>query len=483
MKKTLSAVIATAILSTLLVLTGCPSAESPNPTTVTLTSLSVNPAAANLNVGQTRAVTVTGSWSNGETTTISDGQWASNDTGVATVDSGLITAVSDGTAVITVTSGTKEASVSVTVETITAPTAIFSDSALTYVLTLAEADVEYALLTSWESGDTWENTDNTTALKVTFNAHPSGWSGAAALVQKPSTYIGNYDLSNVESIIFKIRSADIDPGNLTLVAQPSAGADRTSTLAALGVTAMTDWVEVTVPVATIFGDVSTASVKTALAFFWGSSAGDTTSLTGGESFEIGDIDFVDSDGNQVNFYSGVSLPEPASGPADRPAAPTPDPIDVISLYNSTATYTDIAVSTWQTGWSTNASVTDVAVDGANVKRLTFLDPNGYNGVDIPATNIGGRTTLYFDYWTDDGTALAIKVVDFGADGAYGGGDDVDLTVPLASVTQDAWTQSSLNYSALATLEHISQLVLVGNNGAALQNFYLDNVYFAAPPAP
>ena len=90
-----------------------------NTSNVAVTSVSLSPASATLSVGATQQLTPTVLPSNATNKTVS---YASNNTGVATVNaSGLVTAVSNGTATITVTTadGNKTSTAAITVSTAT----------------------------------------------------------------------------------------------------------------------------------------------------------------------------------------------------------------------------------------------------------------------------------------------------------------------------------------------------------------------------
>ena len=90
-----------------------------NTSNVAVTSVSLSPSSATLAVGGTRQLTPTVLPSNATNKVVS---YASNNTGVATVNaSGLVTAISNGTAIITVTttSGNKTSTATITVSTST----------------------------------------------------------------------------------------------------------------------------------------------------------------------------------------------------------------------------------------------------------------------------------------------------------------------------------------------------------------------------
>ena len=83
----------------------------------TLVSINITPANPTIGLGATQQFTVTGTYSDGTTRTLSgSGNWQSSNTSVATINtSGLATAVSSGTTTISVSSGTISGSTVLTV--------------------------------------------------------------------------------------------------------------------------------------------------------------------------------------------------------------------------------------------------------------------------------------------------------------------------------------------------------------------------------
>jgi uncharacterized protein YjdB len=85
-------------------------------TAAVLTSISVTPATASVAAGRTQQFTATGTYNNGTTQNLtSTATWSSSAKSVATVSAGLATAVAQGTASITATSGSISGSASLTV--------------------------------------------------------------------------------------------------------------------------------------------------------------------------------------------------------------------------------------------------------------------------------------------------------------------------------------------------------------------------------
>ena len=98
----------------LLAGTGCKKNAEPEPHKVIVTSVSVKPSSLSLKVGETAQLTATVTPVNADNDNVS---WSTSDNSVATVADGLVTAVKEGTATITVTTidGGKTATCAVTV--------------------------------------------------------------------------------------------------------------------------------------------------------------------------------------------------------------------------------------------------------------------------------------------------------------------------------------------------------------------------------
>ena len=181
--------------------------------------------------------------------------------------------------------------------------------------------------------------------------------------------------------------------------------------------------------------------------------------------------FVDN----VYFYNdgtgGGAPTEPTS------AAPTPDvPAgNVISMFSDA--YDDVAVDTWRTDWS-NATLEDVSVDGNATKKYSALN---FVGIETVASQIDATsmTQFHLDVWSADFTQFRVKLVDFGADGAFGGGDDVEHEIIVESPSQGEWISLELDlsdFTGLTTRANIAQLILSGDPSGNI-TVYVDNVYF------
>jgi hypothetical protein len=176
-----------------------------------------------------------------------------------------------------------------------------------------------------------------------------------------------------------------------------------------------------------------------------------------------------------NFYfyggGGSTATEPTT------AAPTPaeDSGDVISLFSDT--YTDVTVNTWRTDWS-SAVLEDVTIAGNAAKKYSALN---FVGIETNPNTVdaSGMTHIHLDVWSADITQFSIKLVDFGANGAYDGGDDVEHQLDFTSPAQGTWVSYDIplsDFTNLTTREHIAQYIFVGQPSGAT-TIWIDNMYF------
>jgi hypothetical protein len=191
-----------------------------------------------------------------------------------------------------------------------------------------------------------------------------------------------------------------------------------------------------------------------------------------------DFDLAGRTQDNVVFFDNITF-NASSSTSDEPltAAPTPtqDPADVISLFSNA--YTNITVDTWRTDWS-SAVLTDVLIAGNETKKYTNLD---FVGIETVANtvDISNMTAMRMDVWSPNFTSFGVKLVDFGADGAFGGGDDVEHQVNVTAPNQGGWVSLDIpltQFVNLTTKEHIAQYILVGQPTGATTVF-VDNVFF------
>lgn len=177
----------------------------------------------------------------------------------------------------------------------------------------------------------------------------------------------------------------------------------------------------------------------------------------------------------VYFYDDDSGGGGETMPTVAAPTPTTNAADVISLFSDA--YEDVAVDTWRTDWSA-AVLADVQVAGNPTKLYTNLD---FVGIETVANqiDISGMTHFRMDVWSPNYTFFAIKLVDFGPDGAFGGGDDTEHQIDIEMPGQSSWVSLDIpitDFVNLQNRQNIAQLILVGQPTGA-STVYVDNVYF------
>jgi hypothetical protein len=91
------------------------------------------------------------------------------------------------------------------------------------------------------------------------------------------------------------------------------------------------------------------------------------------------------------------------------------------------------------------------------------------------------THVHLDVWMPQGVYFRVKLVDFGANGVYGGGDDqqqeltfnAGSTPPVAIGTWSGLDIPLSNFTALTSRAHLAQLIISSDS----KTVYVDNVYF------
>ncbi len=174
--------------------------------------------------------------------------------------------------------------------------------------------------------------------------------------------------------------------------------------------------------------------------------------------------------------TGVLTLETNPAPTNAPPRPTLPAADVISLL--TMVYPNVPVDTWSTTWD-GASVSDVTIGGDQMKKYQV---GTYAAAEFTTHTIDATamTAFHIDAWIPGGNIFKVKLVDFGADGVFGGGDDKEqelyFFVGTPPMLARQWVSLDLplsSFTNLTTRGHLAQLILSGDYGTV----YVDNVYF------
>jgi hypothetical protein len=162
--------------------------------------------------------------------------------------------------------------------------------------------------------------------------------------------------------------------------------------------------------------------------------------------------------------------------------PTNNPNDVISLFSEA--FPNVPVDYYNGYWAPFQTTLseDFTVGNDNILSYTNFNFVGVQFSDptIDATTMTNlRVDLFFPNAIAPGTQFKVKLVDFGADGAFDGGDDTNHSITFSSPTINTQNWISLdiplaNFTGLASRAHLGQLIFEGTN---ITNFYADNIYF------
>ncbi len=188
-------------------------------------------------------------------------------------------------------------------------------------------------------------------------------------------------------------------------------------------------------------------------------------------------DFETRKTNNVCYFDNITFSAGAAPSVPTDAAPTPtqSAADVISMFSNA--YTNVGVDTWHTTWSAG-TLTDLQIAGNDTKKYSSLDFVGIETTGANLINVSSMDYFHVDAWTSNLTAFKVKLVDFGADGAYGGGDDKEQELSFTP-TLNSWNSYDIKMSdltGLTTKNHIAQLIFSATPTAA-GTVYIDNVYY------
>jgi len=196
---------------------------------------------------------------------------------------------------------------------------------------------------------------------------------------------------------------------------------------------------------------------------------------------------VNSDGPAFGLW--VALPQggallellPGGSNITEPtvAAPTPTPLpsQVISLFSNA--YTDVSVDTWKTPWSAAGNLTDIVIEGSDVKKYEDVDFLGIEFAGMNAINATAYDYFHVDVWSINATLFRVKLVD-----AAGGGEGelaytipqgewVSLDIPFTDFADNSQTTGS----PLTARTEIFQLIFSGQPIGEF-DFFVDNIYFS-----
>ncbi len=163
------------------------------------------------------------------------------------------------------------------------------------------------------------------------------------------------------------------------------------------------------------------------------------------------------------------------GPETAAPTPTVDEAGVVSIFSNA--YTDVT-STWNPAWGQSTVLEDVQVDGDDTKKYSNFN---FTGIEPSATidlDAEMMTHFHVDVWSADFEEFKIKLVDFGPDGAWSGGDDTEHELIYATPAQGEWISYDIpldDFTGMTNRTALAQIIFAG--GPAGATVYVDNIYF------
>ena len=526
-----------AVLASSLFLFACGRSGDGGSTTPdkTVTSISLSPATFALAIGGTQALSVAAVFSDNSTAVITTATFTSSAPAVATVsDTGVVTAVTAGTAVITAKQDAATATANVTVNAAGPATSlvVFDDnfgngvsfapfsggvppvdttqhevgSASLKVVDTSTAFVggafklapavdasNFNVITFWAMASA-NHTINTfglgndtsdKSLEADWNAVPltTTWTkftlplpNPAKLAALTGAFLYSVDAANFTFWLDQIQYEKITLAAPTAVLPTQTvnkGVGDKITLSGLTATWQINSAAETLTVAPKY--FTFISSNTAVATV--DTNGVITCVANGAATITASLGSVAATGSvTVNV---------AAGNAPTTAAPTPtqDASTVISLFSDA--YTNHAVGSFNKFSGNNGETveTDIQIAGNNVKEYAPLQ---FVGIDFSGANLIDATSMTFvhvDYWTPDATTFGIKLVDFGSNGTFDGpptdpAGEIDLTPVKGQWTSLELPLTQFVSAGLSTRAHLAQIIFVGSEST----LYIDNLYLHSGPA-
>jgi hypothetical protein len=190
-------------------------------------------------------------------------------------------------------------------------------------------------------------------------------------------------------------------------------------------------------------------------------------------------DFGQRSDNNICYLDNIKFSNQDGTQNAAPMVPAPTPTypatAVISMFSNP--YVNVTVDTWQAPWS-QAQVTDIQIQGNDTKRYSAMNFAGIETLGGNQLDLSDMTHFRLDYWTANMDPFKVKLVDFGNNGQYAGGDDSESELSFQPIAQ-TWNTLEIplsQFSNLNSLSHFSQLILSGEPiGTGV--VFVDNVLF------
>ncbi|WP_372794216.1 hypothetical protein [Lutibacter sp.] len=158
------------------------------------------------------------------------------------------------------------------------------------------------------------------------------------------------------------------------------------------------------------------------------------------------------------------------------AALTPSRLEanVVSIFSDA--YTNVAVSEWNPGWGQSTVLSSFDVDGDNILKYDYLNYTGIvTSYDNP-TDLSAMEYVHFDYWTNEGTQVAFKIVNT----SQPDGDPLKESEVVTLTTEfGKWVSVDIALTDFTTdMSGVTQFVISSTG----ETVFMDNIYFWKEPS-
>lgn len=191
---------------------------------------------------------------------------------------------------------------------------------------------------------------------------------------------------------------------------------------------------------------------------------------------------INGDVNGIEAQGSLTII--SQGPYTTAPIPSNPAASVISIFSDN--YTNEPVDFYNGFYLPYQTTTsnDFNVNGDNVLNYENFNFVGIEfNQNVPTINGKLATDFHMDVFVPgsipSNADLRIAIVDFGPDGAFGGGDDTTIFQDFQLGNQaDQWIQIDMDITGLNPKTNLGQIVLSGDGpGTPPSNFYVDNMFF------
>jgi hypothetical protein len=190
-------------------------------------------------------------------------------------------------------------------------------------------------------------------------------------------------------------------------------------------------------------------------------------------------DFRGRTADEIIYFDNITIGTSTTLNTPLTAAPSPTmpSSDVISIFSDA--YTNRPVNTFRTDWS-SSNFEEISLDGNKTLKYSQLDFVGIETVGNNTIDASDMQYVHFNAWTPNAALFRFKLVDFGADGNFGGGDDSEHEIVVENPNMEEWINVSWPLNSMTGLRnrsHLAQYIFSGQPVGST-TLYIDNIYFS-----